>query len=185
MLSPLPPISRKHRPITSFASDSCAAHPLQMRAQRKRRSTTTRMTQGHGTARSTGAAAGQGTQKRCAGAAQRAVAWRQTEQTRTNSTCMRYESSSAASEEETSPLCRSESFSPSARPPVYVSPRRQRQRHRAAGRRGSGGAQQRERRPARTCATLSRLNAISFASMSASSVRARRRSSSHSSICNS
>ena len=51
----------------------------------------------------------------------------------------------------------------------------------SAERGGSGGAQ-RGRRPARTCATLSRLNAISFASMSASSVRARRRRSSHSCI---
>ena len=68
-----------------------------------------------GIARITGVAAGQGAQKRAACAAQRA-AWRQREPTRTKSTCVRYESSSAAREEINSPLCSSESFLLSARP---------------------------------------------------------------------
>ena len=140
MLSPLPPISRKHRPISSFASDSCAVHPLQIRAQRNRRSTTMRRAHEKGIARITGVAAGQGAQKRAACAAQRA-AWRQREPTRTKSTCVRYESSSAAREEINSPLCSSESFLLSARPPACCSPRRERrQREQAACERGERGA---------------------------------------------
>ena len=87
-----------------------------------------------GIARITGVAAGQGAQKRAACAAQRA-AWRQREPTRTKSTCVRYESSSAAREEINSPLCSSESFLLSARP-LAQSAAKENRRRASAGRGG-------------------------------------------------